>query len=309
MTAITQENACMRGPTVLIATAVVLALNACEAGHFEDGGFHARFELPAGTRLVRVDVREGAVTFKPGEPGVVTVDSITRKGAPDEAGLARLRDIDMRLQAGAAGEPGVLVLEGPRMPAELAAADPRFRLITRCLVQVPPEVAIDGRSGMGPMSAEDWRADVRLETANGQLRIGDCVGEAVLRSGRGTVIVDRHSGSLDIELAGFHGERVEGQDPEGESMQVFVGQLGPKGIRIVAPHANVQCHVPKDAAFVLDVVSGCGRGRNGFGIPVEPVPGKQRGVRMQGVVGGGDTPVRIAVEVGNVSVSARKSES
>ncbi len=293
-------------PLLLVALGTALA--ACSGDPFEDGTFAARFELPAGTHTVRIDVLEGALTFEPGEVGAIALTAATRKGAPDHAGLARLRDLDMRLRPEPSAEPGVFLLQGPRLPDFVTAgrattpAPERFRLITRCLVRVPADIAVEASTRMGHVAALGRRATVRLETGNGMMRLDDCAGDAVLRSGRGSVVIDRHRGSLDIELATFRREKVE--EREGDLMQIFVDEIGPKGILISAPHAHVQCHVPAAASFVMDVTSGCGRAKNGFRIPVEPVPGREFGKRMVGTVGEGGPPVRIAVEFGNVSIAA-----
>ncbi|MEM7203733.1 MAG: hypothetical protein AAF628_25945 [Planctomycetota bacterium] len=287
----------------------IATLAACSGDRVHDDRFAQQLEIPAGIETVRVEVSEGSITFENGAPGVVAIEAMTRCVAPSGAALDRLKALDLRLQAEVAA-PGVWVLRGafPEDQAPAAADDNprqrgRERLITRCMIRVPPELAVECRTRLGPVSAMARQGRVRLETGTGPVRLDQCRGDAVLRIGRGAVLVDGHAGSLDIELATWQGAPV--REREGDTLQVFMTALGPDGVRIVAPHANVQCHLPDETGFEMQVTSGAGRGRNGFGVPVTPLEGKKFGMAMRGIVGAGGPPLQIAVDHGNVSVRRR----
>jgi hypothetical protein len=290
----------------LLAAAVLAAATGCTGRYaeIEDRRVEARYALPEAVREVRLDLLEGAVTFRPGAAGVVRIEALARRASVDAAGLAALQGLDLRPQPLDGAEPGVFALQGPRLPP--GTRYPEQRIVLRCLVEVPADIAVSCVTGSGHVAAIGRRADVRLESGHGDVRLDDCRGDATLRSGRGAVVVDKHRGSLDIELAVVGGERLpERAQRKGETMQLFVEELGLRGVRVVAPDANVQCHLPAGAGFALDVTTRAGRGRNAFGVPVQPLEGTNFGVQMRGVVGGGGPPVHIAVGYGNVSVGAR----
>ena len=276
--------------------------------HIEDDRFEVDYDLPDGTREVRLELVQGAITFRPGAAGVVRIEAIARRASDDAEGLAALEALDLRpVAAELPEEPGVLVLRGPRLPP--GTKHPDQLIVLRCVVEVPAEVAVVGLSQSGHLGALGRRGDVRLESGHGSLRLDDCQGDAVLRTARGAIMIDKHRGSLDVELAVVGGKRIAERDQrKGETLQVYVDEIGAKGLRIVAPHASVQCHVPADASFVLDVRTHAGRGKNGFGIPIVPLEGSKFGTEMRGTVGAGGPPLHIAVDFGNVSVRARKHE-
>ncbi len=289
--------------------ALALALcgaTACSGRHTHvaDESFEVEFPLPAEARTVRLDILEGAITFAPGKPGVVRIEALARRASTDAAGIERLAAIDARPVVVPGRDPAVFDLRGPRLPDGLSY--PGHRLVTRCYVEVPPDIAVEGTTGSGHMAAVERRADVALQTGHGALRLDNCAGHAMLRSTRGAVVVDEHSGSLDLEHAVWQGETIpETSQRKGETMQLFFTAIGEKGVRVVAPHANVQCHLPGDATFTMDATTGAGRSKNGFGVPVEPLAGKKFGTAMRGTVGSGGPTVLIAVDYGNVSLRAR----
>jgi hypothetical protein len=265
----------------------VLAATACEGrlGHRFDEDFTWSFAVPASVHTVRFALHEGPITILPGAPGRVVWRGTSRRAADTEEGLAALQRLELRPQPDES-EPGVFALRGSVVPFELNPVAHRF--IVKLVVEVPPDVAIEAKTGFGPMSVENRTGAVRLETRDGVLRIDGCAGPVVARSGRGAVIVQKQTGALDIESG------------DCDTMQVFVDHIAEGGVRLVAKQGGVQAHVPAGVGFVLDAITRKGRAKNGFDIPVEPVGSD--GASMRGEVAGGGPLVHVEVDEGNVSV-------
>lgn len=292
---------------VLLSSALLLPAIGCGPHHlryFDDSErVQAHYELPADAKELRVELPEGALTFETGPPGEIRLEAPVRRASVSEEGLDALKAVDARPKLQPGDHPGEWVLQGPRVPDGLPWPD--HRIIMRTLVQVPANVAVVGHTKMGHMAAMQRKADVELETAHGDIRLDHVDGNAVIRTGRGVVLIDGQRGSLDIELGKWHGKRVPNDEPD--TMQIFVSELGADGVQIHATSANVQLHVPADASFVMDVETGAGRAANSFDVPVTPMPHREFGNTMRGVVGKGGPPITIVVDFGNVSVRGRKT--
>jgi hypothetical protein len=189
----------------------------------------------------------------------------------------------------------VLLLKAPELPA---GADPRQNLLVmRTLLRVPEGVVVHGRTGQGHMSVKRMHAAVSLETGRGDVEVHKCTGDVEVRTEHcNHVIVDQHRGGLSVHA---------GQG----SMQVFVAELGPRGVELVTRTGNIQSHLPHDAAFQMDVSTRHGKLLNGFAVPVvEQVHDGKTGFTMRGAVRGGGPPVRMTTELGNISVRAKVFE-
>jgi hypothetical protein len=137
------------------------------------------------------------------------------------------------------------------------------------------------------LKVEAGRGPVDLRAGHGDIALLGREGAANLQTGNGTIIVDRHRGSLRV------------RSDSGLS-QLFVQEPLPPGID-VRTSGSVQLHLPRDFAFTLAATAPRGDCRNAFGVPVERGEGS-RGWRMRAAVRAGELPVEVHSSHGNVSV-------
>ncbi len=283
---------------------VLLALSGCAGrlAHREDLAISGELTLPPGTTTVRLDLDEGEVSFYTHAEPTIRFDGRVLKAADETAMLARLRDVDPKLrQVGFAD--GVLTLTCDGLPADV---DPMVaKVAIRIRVMLPDHIAIEAKTGFGKLGVENRNAAVKLTTGHGDLHLSNVTGDAVLRGCvretdrvGGRVIVNDHSGNLDIE-GNLH---VEGK---GHMLQVFVKQLGDKQLRVINHAGAVQVHVPEKSEFDLLLRAREGQGVNAFGIPKSGDYGRL-GVEMKGRVGNGGPEIHLeSRRQGNVSLSKR----
>ncbi len=289
-------NAPARYLLVALPVCGLLAATACEgrlAYRFDEPRKTA-YTIPEGTHTLRVEVPWGAMTFAPNDGDEVVTQTMTRRAADTEEGLEALLAIDVAPRIVEA-EPGVLALRGPEVPEEL---DPvAHRMITLCEIFVPSGLAVEGKTGFGAMAAHDLQSGVALTTGKSDIFVKGCAGAAVLRTGEGAVLVDKHRGSVDAESI------------ECQTMQIFVDELRQPGLRLITKRGGIQAHVPVDASFVLNAHTNLGKARNSFGIPVEKLPPNGEAKRMAGAVGdGGPEVILDARGEGHVSIRGLKKE-
>lgn len=283
-------------PRTLSSVVVLVAVSAAGCGGRLGQQWEEKFErtyaLPPGTTKVLVEVLDGALTVVSGEPGAVRIEAQTLRAADTVEGLAALRALDLEPQP-TQPSAGVLALRGPKLPEALDRLS--HRLITKAVVMVPPDIEVEAITGYGPVAAVGREAAVRLTTLAGDVRVERCRGDAVVRTGEGVVMVQHHRGGLDVESR------------DCQTMQIFVDEIGPSGVRLVTVAGGIQAHLPGDAAFALDARTLDGKMLNSFGVPVEPIAGTDDGFTMRGDVAGGGPLVTILAQRGSVSVRARKT--
>lgn len=281
---------------VLLAMAASLLCTACGGAlgerHIEP--MRGSIELPQGVRTVRFEGSTASLKVlsrdEKGQP--VTERNLRYQGklrfaADTPAQLEAVRGAATRLAS--AVDPvaaDVLVVTTPAMPA---GADPLHCVLgTELTVWLPEDLALalEAREG-GYLEVEHRAAPVRMTTGRGDLRLSSCRGDAVLRTGAGVTIVDRHEGNLEV------------QAKSGE-VQAWVRRPA-ETIRIVTGKGNIQCLVPAETELRADVRCEQGKIANGFGFPVERV--LEFGAAMTGQRGNGRTEVVLRSGKGVLSLS------
>ena len=267
------------------ALAVVLLAMLAACSHRSVVPIEGTLQVPANTKLVAIEVQNGSVRLKRGNPGQFAFRGDLRRSAESAEQLARLEAIPTAFTAEVdPARPDRLVVRSPRV----AEADlgPAF-LAVEAELTVPPGVEVTlNIAGSGHIEADGLEANLNLDTRRGDLRLMRCTGSAVLRSSQGMTIVYDHRGDLDIKVT------------LGD-MQVFVREPG-KTLRLVTGQGNVQCLVPPDTGFRLDARAQTGKVANGFGIPVEQTA---YSAAMVGERGDGRTQVVLRTEQGHLSLS------
>ena len=282
--------------STVAAVASLLLLTACGGAlgerHLEP--MQGEIALPEGVRTVRF---EGATaSFKvlsrdeKGQPVIdrkILYRGKLRLAADTPEQLHALRAVTARLEVAAgAGSADTLVVQAPSMPP---GADPMHSVLgAEITVWLPAELSLEleARDG-GYLEVEDRVGTVRMATGRGDLRLSRNRGDAVLRTGAGVTIVDRHEGNLEV------------QSKAGE-VQAWVRKPG-ETLRIVTGKGNIQCLVPGETSLRADVRCEQGKIANGFGFPVERV--LEFGAAMTGQRGDGRTEVVLRSGKGVLSLS------
>lgn len=281
---------------VLVATAASLLCAACDGAlgerHLEP--MRGEIELPGAVRTVRFEGATASLKVlsrdEKGQP--VTERKIRYQGklrlaADTPAQLQALRAAPAQLDAAAdPAAPETLVVRTPAMPT---GADSMHSVLgTEVTVWLPEDlsVVLEARDG-GYLEVEDRSAPVRMTTGRGDLRLSRNRGDAVLRTGAGVTIVDRHEGNLDV------------QAKAGE-VQAWVRKPA-ETIRIVTGKGNIQCLVPGETDLRADLRCEQGKIANGFGFPIERV--LDFGAAMTGQRGTGRTEVVLRSGKGVLSLS------
>jgi hypothetical protein len=269
---------------------ILAALASC------DGAFQYRdvqrvegsVPLAPAIRTVRLEAASGSFIVVPG-PGDLRYEGGRRCAGNGSEVLDRLRAIPLLLEA--APDPGqsdVLRLREPAWPSDL---DPGSVVVSYELrIFLPAELAIEIEvAGHGHLEAEGRRGPVRLSTRRGDLRLKLCEGPAVLYTGHGVTIVDRHRGDLTVEAG------------TGE-MQVFVQEPGQR-LTLATGLGNVMCYLPPDAGFRISARTLKGKVHNAFGLPPQRV--QDWGGAITGVVGDGRTEIVLRTGAGMVGLNRK----
>lgn len=258
-------------------------------GYVLEAALTGEFTLPAHTHTLKVRLPSGSLSIITGAEGKVTIiNSRSRLCADLAEDFEVLMQLDFSLRPQAGSEPGVLHLGTASLPTSLKRE--KTAMIMRVLLEVPPEINVDLETGRGPVSVVDLRGDVRVHTGSGDLRFHGNQGHLWAFTGLGDCMVESHRGSLDLETG------------EG-TMQVFLGEVGPQGLRLRARTGTILCKVSPDAAFELDLLTEIGEGKSAYGLPVETLG---RGVRIRGSVRGGGPVVYLRSGRGSISITPKR---
>lgn len=277
--------------------ALLLAAAGCSGGLSSRSVKPSRGEqaIPSGVTRVRIQSSMGSlqVDASPGPERTLRWVGECMRAAETPAALAELDAAPSVFQIGTDPDhPEVLVMRSPGLPP---GADPlRSILGIEARIWLPRDLAVEVElTGSGHLTATDRAAPVRLTTERGDLRIVQCTGGAVLRTGAGMTIVDRHEGDLDV-LAKVG------------DMQIWVRKPGDK-VLLVTGSGTIQCHLPPDAGFELDGRTMQGKaGAGDFGIQAQAV--KDFGRVLQGVHGDGHTSVVMRSGMGNLLLRSHTFE-
>lgn len=265
----------------------VASLAACSGGLAERSVVPIQGQLPwpDGLLRLRVELGDGRVEVVAGAAQGIRFRGAVRRAADtvDELRRFEAAGTELTLTADPAAT-GTFVLRGPVRPEDLRGGV----LATELLLDLPPDLPLRVEiAGSGGFVAEHRTADTAFLANRGDVRLLHCVGAALLHTGHGTIIVDDHSGDLDVETG------------VGD-MQVFVRRPGTR-LRLVNGLGNVQCYVPPDVGFRVDARAQTGKIANGFGLPVEKPASYS--ATMVGQRGDGRTEIVLRTGTGHLSLS------
>jgi hypothetical protein len=271
---------------------LLLLFVACSRhAHRSEQQVEGTIPIPDSVRGVAITLPEGQISFLPGARRELQFSGGILRAADSDAELQQLAALELQPRATGVAD-GWLRVEVPALPAGIAPE--RARIAAKLVVQLPPTLAVEATTRNGQLGAADWRAPVRLTSAHGKVYLARCEGDAVLRGSGAALIVDRHRGNLDAEGSEM-------------LMQVFVEQLGDRGLRLVNTNGPIQAHVPAEASFELDLTAVAGAAANSFGIP--PDRSEPGVVRMRGRVGAGGPRVHLqTIHRGAISLRGSRGQ-
>lgn len=275
-------------PRVAVSILTLVLVTSCD-GHYgqrDAKQIDGVVSLPAGMTAVRITVPSGNVSVEPSADERISYEAEVQRSADTAEQLAALVAIEPRLRATTGTVPGQLEITGATLPKEL---DPRQAWISyRMLVKVPKSLRVELVLGDGHGSIIGMQGGASIETGHGILLLKRCLGDARLRSGKGDLTIDSHRGGIDAETG--TGKIV-----------AFVDEVREKGVRLVSGNGGIQAHLPRDAAFTLDMRAPEGKLDATWQLPIKREHG---GVFMAGAVGGGGPLVYIESLTGSVSLRA-----
>lgn len=271
---------------------LLVLVTSCR-GHYAhriEGRATGTVAVKPGTIRILLENHAGYLSVEPAADDRISFEAATLKAADTEAELAGLASIDLQLTEQPTERSGEMRLVVPGLPK--GADQLTNQVVFKGVIRIPPSLALCARIGLGQLSARGITGEIDLETGVGDVVLKNCRGNARLRTGKGQIIVDAHKGALDAETASG-------------TMLVFVSELGQKGMRLVSGAGGIQAHLPRDAAFALDLRVYEGKYDCTWMFPVERRDG---GIFAKGVVGKGVVPVFISSRTGSVSLRADEPE-
>ncbi len=258
-------------------------------GYVSEQELTGEYPLPAGTHTLVVRLPSGSLSIICGEQGKVTIKEGRSRLAADLAeDFEVLKQLDFTLRPQAGGEPGVLHLGTASLPASLKPE--KTAMIMRVLLEVPAEISVDLETGRGPVSVVDRHGDVRVHTGSGDLRFSGNHGHLRAFTGMGGCLVENHRGGLELET--MHG-----------TILAYVDEVGPGGLQLRTHGGSVQCRVPMDAAFDLEMFTKIGECKSSFGLPVEAL---EQGMKIRGAVRGGGPDAYLWSARGDLSIVSKQ---
>jgi hypothetical protein len=209
--------------------------------------------IPAGTTRIRVEIENGSLDVRVGEPGSVRYRGQVRRAADTKEQLAAFEAVGAELRAEQdPKDPATLVIRGPSRPA----GEQIGVLAIESILEIPDGIGVIlAVTGSGNLAVNTRSAPVDLRCGRGDVRCKGTTAGAIVRTGRGNVILDDHSGDADVEIG------------VGD-MQVFVREPKQRVV-LVTGMGNVQCILPPEAQFRADARTQTGKLANGFGMPIE----------------------------------------
>lgn len=272
-----------------LAGMVVLTGAGCsgELGYRSVEQVAETIELPPAIRRVRIVSATGSLEVDSAPERQLRYRGECLRAAETAAALQQLQAVAGRFTAAVdPAAPDLLVVRGPQLPPEVDRLRALLGLEAR--LWLPADVAVEIEvAGSGHLTATNRQADVHLTTGRGDLRISCCQGKAVLVTGAGTTIVDRHEGDLEVRAGAG-------------DMQVWVRQPADE-VKLVTGPGNIRCHLPPTCGFQLDGRTQQGKaGAGGFGIQAERK--LEFASVIRGIHGDGRTQVVLRSAMGNLSL-------
>lgn len=261
----------------------LLAACSGKLGHVVEETVSSEIAVAPEITGIRAEVQDGSLTFVPIPARVIRIAGRCQKRADTEAQLELLKEVPAAVEV--AEEGAILVLRAPATPPE---ADPMQTLIANQLVlELPPGLSLEVvATRRGHLSVKGWQAPVRLDSAHGDLELGDCQAGATLRTGSGRTLVYGHGGDLDVQA-------------RSGAIWAWIDDPG-SVVRLVTGSGGIQCKIPPDRAFRADARTERGKVTNGFGLPERRL--ERYGAAIEGAVGEGGTDVVIRSGAGRISL-------
>lgn len=260
------------GACALTALFVTLVPVACD-GHYgqrDTKRLTGSLALPPGATSVRLEVPAGSVSIEPGAGRELTFEVEVQRSADSSADLEKLKALEPGPTLAASKDPTIARVVVATLPQGL---DPKTAwLAYRMLVRLPATLRVELVMGEGHSSIIGMQSGASVETGRGILLLKQCRGDSRMRTGKGDLTIDAHQGSLDAETAAG-------------KIVAFVDELGSKGMRLVSGSGGIQAHLPREAAFSLDMRAPEGKLDATWLFPIRREHG---GVFMSGTVGNGD---------------------
>lgn len=271
--------------------ALLACLCACTGGmgHRSMASLLGEMPLPAGTTRVRVEIENGSLDVRVGDAGKIGFRGQVRRAADTPEQLAAFEAQGAELRgASDPASPSTFVVKGPSRPqGQLIGV-----LAVEAILTIPDGIEVTlAVSGSGNLAVEKRSAALDLQCGRGDVRCKHTAGLAKVRTGRGNVILDDHSGDVDVDIG------------VGD-MQIFVREPQKK-VLLATGMGNVQCILPPDSQFRVDARTQTGKLANGFGLPIE-----KDGYRAWtvGQRGDGRTEVAMRSGKGHLSLSHKQFE-
>lgn len=262
---------------------MALLTAGCDLGYRSVAEFHGEVVLAPGIERVRIEVQEGSVGIASQEGRSVTFAAGVRRAGNTAEELAALEAVSLEVTSAIdPSDPKTLVVTCPRPKSDqlgIFGLDLSFKL--------PAELAVDVRiAGSGHFVTADRRGEVRIETRRGDLRFSDCRGVLHARSGQGNVIVNNHSGDIDLRVG------------VGD-IQVFCRQPADL-LRLTTGEGTIQCYVPPNTDFEVDARAEIGLVKNAFGLEAQTV--QTYSSVLKGTQGSGRTKIALSTGKGHVAL-------
>jgi hypothetical protein len=210
--------------------------------------------IPGLVREVTVDAGAGEILVVPTSAAEVRVDS-TVKGSLHTPRLRAVKD-------------GLAVRLNGNCP-EITFGPCRASIV----IHVPPDTAVDIRSGSGDLTASGLDGPVRLETGSGDVHATALNGDADLRTSSGDVMVRNLRGvtqlktaSGDVEAEDLSTQRVEALSSSGDIELDF--RSAPQDVDAATASGDVGVVVPNGGIYRVEADTG--GGDNEIGVSTDP---------------------------------------
>ncbi|MBI5837780.1 MAG: DUF4097 family beta strand repeat protein [Candidatus Eisenbacteria bacterium] len=152
------------------------------------------------------------------------------------------------------------------------------------VIEAPPGTRLKGRTGSGDILTRGLAASVDVSTGSGDIAVRDASGDARAETGSGDIVLYGVSGTLN---AGTGSGDITAQGAPKADWKLGTGS------------GDVVLHVPRDAAFSLDVRTGSGDVQCTHPVTVT---GRLGSHLARGAVNGGGPTVRVETGSGDVTV-------
>jgi DUF4097 and DUF4098 domain-containing protein YvlB len=164
------------------------------------------FQLPPGTKTVRVENEFGDLEVQSGTGTKVSVTADLkiygpRRGGPHRGKAEAQEEVQLSGEA-----------SGDRFLVKLVKPDgPNRRVQANLTISVPPEIAVELKNSFGKIGVAELKGNLQVENSNGKITIDQVTGDATVNNQyaqvtigtiTGNLNVDAKAGSIEIEQVG-----------------------------------------------------------------------------------------------------------